>query len=454
MGDAELPEGWNLRRVGDCLKLQNGYPFKPTDWSTSGDPIIRIQNLNSLAASYNFYQGRAPDRFRARYGDLLFAWSGTPGTSFGAHVWTGGDAWINQHIFRVDFSDDDFDRDFLRFALNHNLSSYVAEAQGGVGLAHITKAKLNDSLLITPPLEAQRSIADVLEKIDLSKRRALERLGISLRAVERLRHAILTAACSGRLTSGLRDKGSEFVGRANLDMFAERRRDGPGRRYREPELNRHASGDDLPETWVLAPLGLLLSSVKYGTSVRSEYGAAGTPVLRIPNVSGKSFDASDLKFAELSPREETELSLEPGDLLMIRSNGSVQLLGKSMLVPDTAAGMAYAGYLMRLRPDPLAIDARYLEIALASPAVRNQIEIPVRSTSGVHNINTDEVRGLGIPLPPLPEQLEVTSRAVNLLQRVTSIQQQIERAAASVGRTSQAALSKAFRGELVAATDQ
>jgi type I restriction enzyme S subunit len=116
--------------------------------------------------------------------------------------------------------------------------------------------------------------------------------------------------------------------------------------------------------------------------------------------------------------------------------------------------MAYAGYLMRLRPDPLAIDARYLEIALASPAVRNQIEIPVRSTSGVHNINTDEVRGLGIPLPPLPEQLEVTSRAVNLLQRVTSIQQQIERAAASVGRTSQAALSKAFRGELVAATDQ
>jgi type I restriction enzyme S subunit len=177
-------------------------------------------------------------------------------------------------------------------------------------------------------------------------------------------------------------------------------------------------------------------------------------VLRIPNVSGKSFDASDLKFAELSPREETELSLEPGDLLMIRSNGSVQLLGKSMLVPDTAAGMAYAGYLMRLRPDPLAIDARYLEIALASPAVRNQIEIPVRSTSGVHNINTDEVRGLGIPLPPLPEQLEVTSRAVNLLQRVTSIQQQIERAAASVGRTSQAALSKAFRGELVAATDQ
>ena len=83
---------WLTVRVGDALQLFNGRAFKPTDCAKSGRPIVRIQNLNDPDAAFNFYDGELPERFALHGGDLLFAWSGTPGTSFGAHVWRGGAA--------------------------------------------------------------------------------------------------------------------------------------------------------------------------------------------------------------------------------------------------------------------------------------------------------------------------------------------------------------------------
>lgn len=143
----EIPRGWAEVRVGEVLKLVNGFPFKPSQWRTSGLPIIRIQNLNNANAPYNCCAETLPDKFRVAQGDLLFAWSGTPGTSFGAHIWGGGDAWLNQHIFRADFDARVFDRSFLKFGINENLTEYIRQAHGGAGLAHITKSVFETSTL-------------------------------------------------------------------------------------------------------------------------------------------------------------------------------------------------------------------------------------------------------------------------------------------------------------------
>src|SRR6185436_4027186 len=101
---------------------------KSSEWASSGLPIIRIQNLNEEAASFNYFSDTLPDRFKIVNGDLLFAWSGTPGTSFGAHIWKRGPAWLNQHIFKVEFDRDSLDSRFLRYAINQNLASYIRQA--------------------------------------------------------------------------------------------------------------------------------------------------------------------------------------------------------------------------------------------------------------------------------------------------------------------------------------
>jgi hypothetical protein len=70
---------------------------------------------------------------------------------------------------------------------------------------------------------------------------------------------------------------------------------------------------------------------------------------------------------------------------------------------------------------------------------------------GVNNINTDEVRGLAIPLPPVAEQREIVRRASELPSRADSLNTRIDGASRHVERTSQATLAKAFRGDVVGA---
>src|SRR4051812_5341972 len=84
-----IPEEWEVRSIGEMFRLVNGYPFAPENWKKRGTPIIRIQNLNDPQAPFNYTVAAIPHRNRVEPGDLLFAWSGTIGSSFGARVWAG-----------------------------------------------------------------------------------------------------------------------------------------------------------------------------------------------------------------------------------------------------------------------------------------------------------------------------------------------------------------------------
>lgn len=160
-------------RLGDVCELINGYPFKPSDWSDAGLPIIRIQNLNDDTAPFNYFSGVIDKKYIVENGDLLFSWSGTPGTSFGAFFWNRGRGVLNQHIFNVHLGEELL-KDYLRYALNGNLQRIISKAHGGVGLQHITKKELESIEILVPPIHEQRRIAAVLDKVSdlIAKRRA------------------------------------------------------------------------------------------------------------------------------------------------------------------------------------------------------------------------------------------------------------------------------------------
>jgi type I restriction enzyme, S subunit len=88
-------------------------------------------------------------------------------------------------------------------------------------------------------------------------------------------------------------------------------------------------------------------------------------------------------------------------------------------------------------------------MVLAAPISRIQIELPARSTSGVHNINGEEVRKLIIPVPPLTEQAEIVRRVEQLFALADAIEKRVAAATVRTDKVAQAVLAKAFRGELV-----
>jgi type I restriction enzyme S subunit len=347
---------------------------------------------------------------------------------------------VNQDL-KAFFSEEPLLNEWLALFLRMSAHELLASSRrDGTTVQSVQYPLLKNTAIPVPPLDERRLIIETVD-IALAKQASVPpRLAAARRAIERFRQAVLAAACSGRLTADWRDE-HPGVHAVSIDTARQRRQMQFGRRFREPHPNAHADTASLPNSWEVGPLGLLLHEIKYGTSKRSEYGVPGTSVLRIPNVSGERLGIADLKSATLDVGEAESLRLRLGDLLMIRSNGSVQLVGKTLPVTEEAVGMAYAGYLLRLRTDDEVLDPEFLAMVLASPLLRRQIEMPARSTSGVNNINTDEVRGLIVPIPPLDEQREIVTRISEMFDSANILLTRIEAASRRVDRCSQAVLA-------------
>jgi type I restriction enzyme S subunit len=173
-------------------------------------------------------------------------------------------------------------------------------------------------------------------------------------------------------------------------------------------------------------------------------------VLRIPNIADNGrLNGANLKFALFDKKERKNLELQKGDILIIRSNGSVDLVGKAAVVDSSFEGYLYAGYLIRLRPDKTKIIPQYLLIFLSSPKTRDYIELIARSTAGVNNINSEEIQAIAVQTPSLAEQQEIIRRVEKLFAYADRLEARYRQARAEVDRLAPALLAKAFRGELV-----
>src|SRR6266487_3271443 len=109
----------------------------------------------------------------------------------------------------------------------------------------------------------------------------------------------------------------------------------------------------------------------------------------------------------------------------------------------------YAGYLIRLRVNQAFARPAYVSIFLTSPGSRSAIESVARSTSGVNNINTEEIKALVISLPGVEEQDEIVRRVEALFAYADRLEARYTATRAQVERLTPALLAKAFRGELV-----
>lgn len=198
----------------------------------------------------------------------------------------------------------------------------------------------------------------------------------------------------------------------------------------------------------------LIDKVRYGTSKKcsTEENVNSMPVYRIPNIDFKKgiLDKTDLKFASFDDSEKSSLMLKSGDILIIRSNGSLNLVGRAALVYNTDTNGLYAGYLMRLRiKDTEKLLPKFLLHFLNSGKARAYIEEKAKSTSGVNNINSEEISDLQIPVPTLAEQERIVAEIESRFERADALETAVDRALNDVEKLKQAVLKKAFSGELV-----
>lgn len=155
------PPSWTPSKVKYLGRYINGYAFKPGDWSDSdiGKPIIRIQNLTDSEAPLNYYEGTLHDDLLVKTGDLLISWS----ASLGAYEWRKEDAWLNQHIFKVDLNSKIIEKRYFKWLAIHFMGDLSDHAHGST-MQHLTKDRFGKFPVTLPPIPEQLDIADYLDR--------------------------------------------------------------------------------------------------------------------------------------------------------------------------------------------------------------------------------------------------------------------------------------------------
>ncbi|MCB9497418.1 MAG: restriction endonuclease subunit S, partial [Fibrobacteria bacterium] len=193
-----MPEGWQSGKVGSLCHFTNGNGFRPEDWKESGLPIIRIQNLNG-SKDFNYYQGDVKPSWIVNPGDLLFAWAGVKGVSFGPAIWRGERGVLNQHIFSI--SSSSCDKKWLYYALVSVTSSIESNAHGfKSSLLHVHKSDITDSELAIPPLPEQKAIADTLSTWDTAIETMERLIAAKERRLTSLVHLLITPSSASNDT--------------------------------------------------------------------------------------------------------------------------------------------------------------------------------------------------------------------------------------------------------------
>lgn len=170
------PDDWGRSSLFDLATWKNGLAFKNIQFSTSGDPVIKIAELKSgITEQTKFTRGVYVEEVRVEPGDMLFSWSGNPDTSIDVFEWYGPPGWLNQHIYKVTPAEG-INRDFLFFLLKWLKPRFaeIARNKQTTGLGHVTLSDFKQMQVGLPnPDEQAATVALVKpyhDKIELNRK--------------------------------------------------------------------------------------------------------------------------------------------------------------------------------------------------------------------------------------------------------------------------------------------
>ncbi len=243
---------------------------------------------------------------------------------------------------------------FVYWYLSYN-KDFLNELGTGATFKEISKKTVSNIEIPVPPLSVQESIVSELDMLSgiISKHKALQE------EYDRLEQSIF------------------------YDMFGD------------PVTNEKG--------WEVKKLGDECTEVKYGTSrPASEDGQY--KYLRMGNLTQNGFlDLTDVKTIDIPDDEIEKCIVRKGDVLFNRTN-SLELIGKTCLF-DLDEPMVIAGYIIRVRLTE-RINQRYLVSMFNLPSIKTLLKSMAKGAVNQANINSQELKSIKVPLPPIENQNE------------------------------------------------
>lgn len=208
---------------------------------------------------------------------------------------------------------------------------------------------------------------------------------------------------------------------------------------------KHTEVGVIPEEWGVARLSdVVTTGPKNGYSGRSGKKARGTPTLSLGATTSGRLILSDETVKQLDEviDPQSDLFLRPGDVLLQRSN-TPELVGTTAVFDGPAGVYVYPDLMMRMRFRHDANAHWFWRYANSASGRKFFGSVAAGSSGSMPKISGETLRGMLLPLPPLPEQRAIAKA----LSDVDALIASLEKLIAKKRDLKQAAMQQLLTGQ-------
>ncbi|MGI8923366.1 MAG: restriction endonuclease subunit S [Fimbriimonadales bacterium] len=421
--------------------------IRPMNVSTEGQ--IELSDMKFVALDEATRDERLVQR-----GDVIFNNTNSPELVGKTALYDEGEPRaFSNHMTRLRVDESRIRPHYLALAL-HQLwrEGYFADkCNNHVSQASISRAVLLETEIPLPSTEVQKTLVQTVTDLQQQVHSASGRLDTIPSLLKKLRQSVLSAACSGQLTADWREThsaipdGRGIVAKLEASHFAA----GGHRKGNAAAPSEEAHDLDplgLPESWGLTDFRNAVDPsrpITYGILKPGPNVVEGIPYVRVADFPGDKLVLGGIKKTSREIEAAFARARLRSDDVLLSIRGTV---GRVCVVPVELEGGNITQDTARLSLQTFLL-RDYVVLYLKSAPVQDRMDRAQKGVA-VRGINIGDVRALQLAVPPWEEQLEIVRRVESLLALAGSIESRLAEATTQVGRTSQAILAKAFRGEL------
>ena len=403
----ELPQNWVESKLEHIVWHKKG--SKPKKLYTSMQkgyvPYIDIKafekNILEQYTEINLAKLTKPN-------NILVVWDGARAGLVGLAPCVGA---IGSTLVDIEPKSEEIINKYLYYFLFSNYT-YINSKPRGTGTPHVNPDLYWNMVIPLPPCNEQKRIVEKLDKMIRIVDGVNRRLDKIPAALKRARQSILNQAITGELTKDWREK------------------------------------NNIKDTWKETSLKSIVLTYKNGLSKRSGKEGKATVVLRLADFCNHKIIKDNIREIKITDNEAKQYKLDYNDILIIRVNGSEDIVGRFILY-NLNENWIYCDHLIRLKYDKTKIEPYYLFYYAQTNVVREYIKANVVSSAGQNTINQKTLDNMPLLLPSIEEQAEIVRRVKLAFEKLDKIELRYQKAKEYSDKLTQSILNKAFRGELI-----
>ena len=199
------PMGWEVKRLGDLVKVRSSKRVYQREQTTSGVPFLRISDLvdkiaynldtNNLYISDELYDIFLKDGVVPSVGDILVTSRGSLGLCYVVnehdrfYFQDGMISWLNKR-------DDIIDSIYLSYLfLSSEIKRQIGIASAGSTVHYLSLSHLENFSILYPPLELQKRFAEFVKHINYHK----TTLNMQITHLKKLYNALMQRCFNGEM---------------------------------------------------------------------------------------------------------------------------------------------------------------------------------------------------------------------------------------------------------------